>query len=281
MSTVALIRVFFIRAFRRTECKIAITATALCCLIAFTETCLRFYGADVGELPSAAYAWAWNMDAMQVNASRVYLFFVMPVAGAMVFSDTARCDLKSGCTCLLASRTSIARCICAYGFMSFAGAFLLTLVALALLQLLAFVAFPLSGTFEGYLGMPMYLDLRTTGGLLVGLWESQPYIYNLVFAFAAATWAGGSALLSFALGLFMRRNKAALVLPAAISLAAFVILPLIAPGSVEYLHFAAVYPEVNDQALSLARFVLTPCVCLIPALCLMCLACARGRDLLL
>ena len=81
----ALLRVFCIRALRRTECKIAITVTLLFCLISFAETCLRFYGADQGELPSAAYAWAWNMDAMQVNASRVYLFFIMPIAGALVF----------------------------------------------------------------------------------------------------------------------------------------------------------------------------------------------------
>lgn len=80
MPMPALLKVLFLRMFRRAECRIAITVTLLCCLIAFGETCFKFYGADVGELPSAAYAWAWNMDAMQVNASRVYLFFVMPVA---------------------------------------------------------------------------------------------------------------------------------------------------------------------------------------------------------
>lgn len=100
MPMPALLKVLFLRMFRRAECRIAITVTLLCCLIAFGETCFKFYGADVGELPSAAYAWAWNMDAMQVNASRVYLFFVMPVAAALVFADAARQDLRSGAACL-------------------------------------------------------------------------------------------------------------------------------------------------------------------------------------
>lgn len=113
MPMPALLKVLFLRMFRRAECRIAITVTLLCCLIAFGETCFKFYGADVGELPSAAYAWAWNMDAMQVNASRVYLFFVMPVAAALVFADAARQDLRSGAACLLASRTSVTTCVLA------------------------------------------------------------------------------------------------------------------------------------------------------------------------
>lgn len=186
MPMPALLKVLFLRMFRRAECRIAITVTLLCCLIAFGETCFKFYGADVGELPSAAYAWAWNMDAMQVNASRVYLFFVMPVAAALVFADAARQDLRSGAACLLASRTSVTTCVLAYGITSFIGAFLLTFVALVLLQVLALVAFPVEGTFEGYLGMPMYLDLRTPGGLFAGIWNSSPYAYNIIFTCGAA-----------------------------------------------------------------------------------------------
>lgn len=276
-----LLRVFCIRALRRTECKIAITVTLLYCLISFAETCLRFCGADQGELPSAAYAWAWNMDAMQVNASRVYLFFVMPVAAALVFADAARQDLRSGAACLLASRTSVTTCVLAYGITSFIGAFLLTFVALVLLQALALVAFPVEGTFEGYLGMPMYLDLRTPGGLFAEIWDSSPYAYNMFFACGAAFWAGASALLSCSLGMFMRRNKLALIVPAAISLAAFVVLPLVVPGLGNLLHFYVMYPKLNDQAISAFRFVVTPCLYMIPSLCLMAMACRRGRDVLL
>lgn len=276
-----LLRVFCIRALRRTECKIAITVTLLYCLISFAETCLRFCGADQGELPSAAYAWAWNMDAMQVNASRVYLFFVMPVAAALVFADAARQDLRSGAACLLASRTSVTTCVLAYGITSFIGAFLLTFVALVLLQALALVAFPVEGTFEGYLGMPMYLDLRTPGGLFAEIWDSSPYAYNMFFACGAAFWAGASALLSCSLGMFMRRNKLALIVPAAISLAAFVVLPLVVPGLGNLLHFYVMYPKLNDQAISAFRFVVTPCLYMIPSLCLMAMACRRGREVLL
>lgn len=277
----ALLRVFCIRAFRRTECKIAITVTLLFCLISFAETCLRFYGADQGELPSAAYAWAWNMDAMQVNASRVYLFFVMPIAGALVFSDVARQDLRSGSACLLASRSSVATCVLAYGATSFIGAFLLTFMGLEFLQLLAFVAFPVEGAFEGYLGMPMYLDLRTPGGLFAEIWNDAPYVYNLIFAVAASFWSGASALLSCALGIMMRRNKLALILPGAISLAAFVVFPLVVPGLSGLLHFSLMYPKLNDQAVSVARFILTPCLYMIPSFCLIAMACKRGRDVLL
>lgn len=278
---VTLLRVLCIRALRRTECKIAITATMLFCLIAFTETCFKFYGADVGELPSAAYAWAWNMDAMQVNASRVYLFFVMPIASALVFADAARQDLRSGSASLLASRTSMATCLFAYGLMSFVGGFLLVLAALALLQMLSIVAFPVEGTFEGYLGMPMYLDLRTPGGLFADLWDRAPYAYNMVFACGAALWAGASASLSCVLGMFMRRNKLALIVPAAISLAAFVVLPMMAPGLFELLHFFVMYPKLNDQAVSVVRFFATPVLYAIPSLCLMAMARKRGRDMLL
>lgn len=281
MPMPALLKVLFLRMFRRAECRIAITVTLLCCLIAFGETCFKFYGADVGELPSAAYAWAWNMDAMQVNASRVYLFFVMPVAAALVFADAARQDLRSGAACLLASRTSVTTCVLAYGITSFIGAFLLTFVALVLLQVLALVAFPVEGTFEGYLGMPMYLDLRTPGGLFAGIWNSSPYAYNMIFTCGAAFWAGASALLSCSLGLFMRRNKLALIVPAAISLAAFVVLPLVAPRLGNLLHFYVMYPKLNDQVISVFRFIATPCLCLIPSVCLMAVACKRGRDVLL
>ena len=103
-------RVFKLLASRiphRIEFKITVTISLLFVLVAFAESCLHFYGADTGELPSPAHAWAWNMNLMQINSMRVYLFFFMPVLAALVFAGNARDDIRSGMAECIASRSSL------------------------------------------------------------------------------------------------------------------------------------------------------------------------------
>ena len=108
---------------RRFEFKVSVTVALAFTFVAFAETCLHFYGADVGDLPSPAYAWAWNMDAMQSNAMRVFLYFFMPVVAALVFAGCARDEIDRGMASCVAARSSLRSYLASHMVLTYLGAF--------------------------------------------------------------------------------------------------------------------------------------------------------------
>lgn len=282
MGNASLFKLLRQRLVCRVELKIAVTLSLAFVLAAFIESCLHFYGSDVGELPSAAYAWAWNMDAMQVNSMRVYLYFFMPVLAALVFSDAAYGDVRRGVAACVSSRSSLKFHYALNALISYLGGFLLTFLALSALQVLAFVAFPLEGSFNGYLGMPIYLDILPSDGLLFDLRESSPYVYNGVFALWAAAWSGACSLISFGCSFLVGKHRAIpLVIPTLVSLVCYQLMPLIMRGIALPLHFGFCYPNISSQASDPALFVAMPLVFTAFALMIALIPLRRGKDILL
>ncbi len=268
---------------RRWQFSAAILVAVLFALASFSETCFRYYGSDLGEVPSPAYGWAWNMTAMQNNSARIYLFFFMLPLAALIFSGSARQDIVSGSSACLISRMPLRRYIVAHAVMSFVAGFALTLSFLCLLQALAFMAFPLSGVSEGYIDTPIYLDVIPTDGMLAGTKASLPYAYNAIFMVWTSTWAGASSLMSFGLSLLIKGNKAfALLSPTAFWLAVFQVSPLLPSSWSGCLYMNLSYPDIGSQTLSLPLFAAVPIAYLALALLfILIIVRVEGRDILL
>lgn len=164
---------------RRFEFKVSVTVALAFTFVAFAETCLHFYGADVGDLPSPAYAWAWNMDAMQSNAMRVFLYFFMPVVAALVFAGCARDEIDRGMASCVAARSSLRSYLASHMVLTYLGGFLLVFAMLLALQLLACIAFPFDGTYGGYLDTPLYVETHPADGLLYDMRMSTPISVQL------------------------------------------------------------------------------------------------------
>lgn len=274
-------RLLFRRMRSRTETKVAVTIALGFVLAGFIETCMQFYGADMGELPTPATAWAWNIDAMRVNSMRVYLFFFAPVLAGLMFADSARADVDSGFAPCIAARCSTNAWFTVHAVASFLGGFAITLGVLALLQALAFTAFPADGTFTGRIGVPVWQGAPWDFGFLSELSRVHPYAFNLVFALWTSCWMGACALLSFALTFLLRKGRVlALLLPMLIPLALFQILPRVLRWLYEMLPYFRAYPGSWPQPLDLMGFV-APLVFLFAAALACCVAARRKEDVLL
>lgn len=146
----------------------------------------------------------------------------MPVLSALAFSGSARDDIKRGIAGCLASRSSLRSYLVANIVLTYVAGFLLVFGMLLLLQLLAFVAFPVDGVYGGYLDTPIYIEVIPDDGLMYDLRMDSPYLYNAVFAIWSAGWAGACSLISFGLTFIVGRHKALpLALPTLVSLALF------------------------------------------------------------
>ncbi len=267
---------------RRFEFKVSVTVALAFTFVAFAETCLHFYGADVGDLPSPAYAWAWNMDAMQSNAMRVFLYFFMPVVAALVFAGCARDEIDRGMASCVAARSSLRSYLASHMVLTYLGGFLLVFAMLLALQLLACIAFPFDGTYGGYLDTPLYVETHPADGLLYDMRMSTPYLYNFVFAVWSSAWAGACSLISFALSLLAGKHKTvALAVPTLVSLALFQFAPLVSRDLYRHLHFVYCYPAIAQQDNNLALFILMPVALTVAAVLLACIPLRRGKDVLL
>ena len=173
----------------------------------------------------------------------------MPVLSALAFSGSARDDIKRGIAGCLASRSSLRSYLVANIVLTYVAGFLLVFGMLLLLQLLAFVAFPVDGVYGGYLDTPIYIEVIPDDGLMYDLRMDSPYLYNAVFAIWSAGWAGACSLISFGLTFIVGRHKALpLALPTLVSLALFQFAPMVVDSASGYLHFPYCYPDIASQA---------------------------------
>jgi hypothetical protein len=220
------------RLLAKSEAKYAFLVMLVIVVIGFIESCLHFYGSDVGEIPSAATAWAGNADNLQIQAMRVLYFFLIFILASSVFSDCYFVDVKSKVAQLVATRGSFPAYLASTGLLSFVGGFVVVFVPLLVSQALAFLAFPFISSPDSFsysFNTPAFnQDAAHNVGnaLFPSLLLDHPYLNNLLFIAYDSLWAGIMSLASFALSLFIRKSRlVVLVTPTIIYLASLFVVP--------------------------------------------------------
>ncbi len=200
--------------------------------ICFVQSCLMFWGHDRGEVPSAATLWVgngWRSNAELMNFMVWFLLF--PLTSAL-FAASFFEDRNNHGYYLIASRTTAKSYFLAGGTCSFGSAFLMTLAVILVSQALAFIAFPAYQNWDAYFAM---LDLAPTSQSSFAMLEGQPlstllfsnrYLYNLVYCFYLAFFAGAMAIATYALSLFLKQNRLVLLgVPTMVLLGVSAVLP--------------------------------------------------------
>lgn len=252
-------------------------------LVAFVESCLRFYGADEGEVPSAAYAWVGNMDSMQIQSMRILFFYLVFLISALAFSDSLFIDLKTGASNLIATRCPARAYLASTAVLSFVGGFAVTFIPLCISQLLALTAFPVEASpnaFSSVLNNPAYDNYwageAARNALFPSLYFNHPYASNLLFILSASTWAGIASVGSFATSLFVRSRR--LVVLGAPTLA-YLLWLFAAPACYALPYY--LYPTIFVPGLSTTLFFTAPPSVLIALVFVILFAVHRERDVLL
>lgn len=269
------------RLLSRMEGRFALTAVLLIVTVAFIECCIRFYGFDVKALPSAAYGWTWNMDPLQIQTMRVFAYFLIFIVSASVFADNFLLDINSGVATCIASRCPLSSYLFANALLSFLGGFLIIFVPLVASQLLAFLIFPVTGSFQGHFNTPVYAYEDSGGTLFAQLAANRPYLDNLIYLLYAPLWGGAMAMLSFALSFFIKNRLVILGAPTLIALISWYVVPLVAGSSVVLTHVGYLHPGPQVQHMSVVYFVVAPLMVLLLAAVLMRRGFRSKRDLLL
>lgn len=278
----AMANVHIRRLLARSESKYALTAMLAIVLVAFAESCMRFYGADAGEIPSAAYAWIGNMDNMQIQASRVLYFYLIFLLASLVFSDSFYVDAKNGTSVIAATRCTMKTYFASMGAVAFFGGFFVVLVPLLASQCLAFLAFPVwaePNAFSGVLNSPAqdshWALLASENVLFPELYFNHPYLNNLVYIAYVSLWAGIASLASFAISLYYRRQRLVVLgAPTLIYLVSLFVMPR---------NFALsyyLYPGIFLGGMSKLFFFIAP-IAVLAVLVVAIAAAMRKRDVLL
>lgn len=131
------------RAFRSKNWRYALLIFVAVLSVAFIQTCLGFWGHDVTEPPSAAYAWAGNHGAMQTPVFGLFVYFLMIPCSSAAFADRLYLDVRQKQANAIVSRASLRAYVASIAAIAFTFAFLVSFLALALSQLMSLAAFPL------------------------------------------------------------------------------------------------------------------------------------------
>lgn len=201
------------RAFRSKTWRYALLIFVAVMSVAFIQTCLGFWGHDVAELPSAAYAWVGNHGAMQAPVFGLFVYFLMIPCSSAAFADRLYLDVRQKQANAIASRASLRAYIASIAATAFVLAFLVTFFALLLSQLMSLAAFPL------VVGQDAFAEFNTPASyeaamspaagvdLLGSLAANNRYAFNLLISLYEALWSGISALVSVTISLYSRRNR--------------------------------------------------------------------------
>lgn len=227
------------------------------------EVIARFYGADIGILPSAAQAWWWNMDAQTVSSARLYALVFIYVVAAFAFADDFSSLAHEGGISYLRVRTDRRHLITVYGVVSFAAGFTVTLVPLLVFQVVALLAFPVSGGMEQGLYTPVFEYFSADGMPLKEVYFTCPYLYNVLVALYAAACAGTAALFSFSLSLTVCKHRLiADCIPAVASIAVFEIVQLVSIDGYDLIPLFYLYPRIQAQTWSVVGLTWFPALML-------------------
>ena len=200
--------------------------------VCFVQTCLVFWGHDVGEVPAADVAWVGDYESMQTPLFCFYLYFLMPFLAAAVFGDSLFLDVRRRYAGCVAVRASLRSYLFSGALAAFVGGFLVVFIPLLVSQLLAFVAFPATSGQDAYqlLLNTSAAEVDSTGWydktLFLGLFLNARYLLNLIFIVYDALWGGLLALAAFALSLYVRTSRLLVVgLPALALIVSSYLLP--------------------------------------------------------
>lgn len=252
--------------------------------VCFLQMCLKFWGHDVSEVPSAVVAWVGNCDATESNVFSYFINYMMVPVAAAIFGDSFCADARDGLAASGASRSSLV----GYALSGAAAAFLVALLAmLAVLlgsQLLAFLAFPVSSAPDAYQSLGYFtaqvdsLD-HLSQGLFGDLRVSARLLCNLVFCIQAALWAGVLSAASYAVSLLTRGGR---LLAIGVPTLAFLVANMVFPQELApYTLLTSPLASNENLSLSLAAFALEPLAVLLLSLLAVFLAVRFGRDVLL
>jgi hypothetical protein len=272
-----------VRLLTKGEVKYALTAMLVIVVAAFAESCALFYGADLGELPSAAYGWVGNMDNMQIQTMHVLYIYLIFLIAASIFADSFFTDLKCRVSNMIATRCSLQSYLASTALLAFLGGFFVILVPLIFSQLLALLVFPAipePGSFAGNINTPAYDDflanLNTQNALFPSVYFNHPYLSNLFFIFYAALWAGIMSLMAFVVSLFTRKSRLIILgVPTLVFLLSFYILPS------SYILPYYLYPSTLSADLLPTFVFVAPLAVLIALVSLTAVALRRKKDVLL
>lgn len=207
------LRFQFSRMLRSKAWRYALVVGLVVSAVCFAQTCLLFWGHDIGEVPSADVAWVGNYESMQTPLFTLYLVFLMPFLSAAVFGDSFFNDVRRRFAACVVSRSSLRAYVASGAVAASVGGFLVVLVPLAVSQLLAFVAFPVAAGQDVF-----QLFVNTSAAtadvtawyrqtLFPGLFLNHRYLLNALFIVYDALWGGLLALASFVLSLYLRVSR--------------------------------------------------------------------------
>lgn len=186
--------------------------------VAFIQTCLGFWGHDVAELPSAAFAWVGNHGAMQTPIFGLFVYFLMVPCSSAVFADRLFLDVRQRQANAIAVRAPQTEYVVSAAVTAFFSAFVLVFLALLVSQLLAWVAFPAAVSQDAFVdsfNTPASYEMTHSPGakyyLLADLMEGNRALFNVLVAAYEALWSGILALVSLAISLYTKRSRIAVL----------------------------------------------------------------------
>lgn len=250
----------------------------------FLQTCLKFWGHDVDEVPSAAVAWVGNSDAMETNVFSYFVNYMMVPVAAAIFGDSFCGDAKDGLAANGASRSSLGGYVLSGAVAASLVAFLTVLVALLGSQPLAFLAFPVTTAPDSYQSLGYFpaqadsLD-HLSRGLFGSLRMSARLLCNVIFCVQAALWAGALSAASYAISLLTRGGR---LLAIGVPTLAFLVANMALPRELApYALLASLFAPDEGLSLSVVTFILEPFVVLLSSLLIALLTARSRRDVLL
>ena len=198
----------------------------------FIQTCLVFWGHDMGEVPAADVGWVGNYESMQTPLFCFYLYFLMPFLAAAVYGDSFFLDGRRRYAGCVATRSTLRSYLSSGAFAAFAGGFLVVAIPLLASQLLAFFAFPATAGQDAYhlLLITSAAEADATGWysrtLFLDSFLNARYLLNLAFIFYDALWGALLALASFVLSLYLHTSRLFVVgMPALLLIVSSYLLP--------------------------------------------------------
>lgn len=272
------------RAFRSKTWRYALLVFVAVLSVAFIQTCLGFWGHDVAELPSAAYAWAGNHGAMQTPVFGLFVYFLMIPCSSAAFADRIFIDVRQKQANAIASRASLRSYIASVAATAFVLAFLVALFALVFSQLMAIAAFPLVAGQDAFaeFNTPASYDAAMTPAagmdLLGSLALDNRYAFNLLIALYEALWSGIAALVSVAISLYSKRSRVLVLgLPTLLLLVSSNFLPSEVNVMATYLGLSFIW----GSGASLFWFIALPVLAMLAAVAAITVALLTKRDVLL
>lgn len=272
------------RAFRSKTWRYALLIFVAVLSVAFIQTCLGFWGHDVAELPSAAYAWAGNHGAMQTPVFGLFVYFLMIPCSSAAFADRIFIDVRQKQANAIASRASLRSYIASVAATAFVLAFLVALFALVFSQLMAIAAFPLVAGQDAFaeFNTPASYDAAMTPAagmdLLGSLALDNRYAFNLLIALYEALWSGIAALVSVAISLYSKRSRVLVLgLPTLLLLVSSNFLPSEVNVMATYLGLSFIW----GSGASLFWFIALPVLAMLAAVAAIAVALLTKRDVLL